>query len=53
MFWKDRWINGACIVKVAPLIVAKVKTKVRKQENSKGGIVFPCLDYGHPRRNVH
>ncbi|XBI06650.1 hypothetical protein VPH35_134643 [Triticum aestivum] len=39
LFWKDRWINGACIAEVAPLIVLKVKTQVRNRRVVQEGLL--------------
>nr|XP_020196053.1 uncharacterized protein LOC109781868 [Aegilops tauschii subsp. strangulata] len=35
LFWRDRWINGACVKEIAPLLVKKVRQQVVNRRKVK------------------
>lgn len=40
LFWKDRWINEACIEEIAPIVVARVRTQVVNRKSVKYGRLY-------------
>lgn len=39
LFWKDRWINGANVKEIAPLVVAAVRTQVVNRRTVRDGLL--------------